>query len=119
MNNKDDLPKTDLEEHIFVLLADKNGTIVSINNKLSSDCGYNLTDVIGQPFTMLFHPEMIETVIEDLLNTVSSGRTWKGYLKRLNKAGESFWVHSTISPMEAEGGFLSSCRKALDEEISD
>jgi PAS domain S-box-containing protein len=107
----------DIHEKECVLLVDKDGIIASINNQFSKDFDYDIIDIIGQPFIALFHPAIIENIIKDLLHTLSIGETWKGYLKRLPKTGEPFWVHSTISPIESTGGFLSSCRKVLDTEI--
>jgi PAS domain S-box-containing protein len=115
--NKMDYQDAEVHKEECVLLADKDGIIVSINNKFSEDFGYDLTDIVGQSFIMLFHPIITETIIKDLLHTLSNGEIWNGYLKRLPKTGESFWVHSTISPIESTSGFLSSCRKVLDEEI--
>lgn len=107
----------DKHKEEFVLLADKEGIILSINSQFRKNFDYDVTDVVGQSFKMLFHPISIEVIIDDLLNTLSNGEIWNGYLKRVPKNGEPFWVHSTISPIEPTGGFLSSCRKVLEEEI--
>jgi PAS domain S-box-containing protein len=108
---------TDMKEEECALLVDRDGIVVSVNTKFREAFGSDVTDIVGQPFGMLFHPIILEIVGKDLLNTLSKGETWCGYLKRFINTGESFWAHFTIRPMKSAGGFVSSCRKALDEEM--
>jgi PAS domain S-box-containing protein len=107
----------DMKEEECSLLVDRDGIVLSVNTKFSEVFGSDVTDIVGQPFGMLFHPTILEIVGKDLLNTLSNGETWCGYLKRFMNTGESFWAHFTIRPMKSTGGFVSSCRKALDGEM--
>lgn len=106
------------KEDICSIVTDKNGLIMGINSKFSEVCGYDLMEVIGKPHSMFFDSDF-ETVIEDILLMVSNGNDWEGYVKKLTKCGESFWVHLTANSIGVNGDFLSICRIVLDEEMAE
>jgi PAS domain-containing protein len=55
-----------------VLLADKDGVVLSINSQFRKNFDYDVTDIVGQSFIMLFHPISIEVIINDLVLTLSN-----------------------------------------------
>lgn len=84
----------------LIAVTDKDGTIVSVNDRFVEVSKYPKEELIGQNHRILksgFHPP---SFYQTLWNTISSGRVWQGEIKNRDKNGEYYWVSTTISPVE-------------------
>jgi len=80
------------------------GTITSVNDKFCKISGYNREELIGQNHRILKSAYHQDSFYEEMWHTISSGQVWHGTICNYNKAGEEYWVDSTIVPFLDEKG---------------
>jgi diguanylate cyclase (GGDEF)-like protein/PAS domain S-box-containing protein len=88
-----------LNHFSLMITTDKNGTITDINDNFLKLSGYERSELIGQPQTILnslMYSEDYFQLMERLLN---QGISWRGRLCNKKKNGELFWLDATISPL--------------------
>ena len=102
-----------------------NGIITHANEAFVTMSAWSREELIGQPHSILRHPDMPKAAFADLWHTVSKGEKWHGYVKNLRKDGRYYWVYATVIPNIRNGkieGYTSVRRRAsaaMVAEISD
>ncbi|MDO5093074.1 MAG: PAS domain-containing protein [Propionibacteriaceae bacterium] len=99
---------TNLETHfpsgeLIVSQTDTQGIITKCNEAFVRMSGYTEAELLGQPHSILRHPDMPAAAFADLWETVNAGKRWSGYVKNLRKDGGFYWVYATIIP-KVRGG---------------
>ena len=100
--------------------TDAKGTILFANSDFCDVAGYTLEELMGNPHSIVRHPDMPKKAFQSLWETVQKGEIWTGYVKNATKNGGYYWVYATVYPFEScdgSNGFLSCRRKATEEEI--
>ena len=87
--------------------TDLKGVITYVNRKFVEMSGYSKEEAVGQPHSMLRHPDMPKAAFEQMWSTIKSGTSWEGYVKNLRKDGKYYWVIVNILPKSDENGKLS------------
>lgn len=93
-----------LDKHAIVATTDKNGNITYVNDKFVENTGYEREELLGYNQRLsksgfhspVFYKKMWETII--------SGQVWQGEICNRNKAGNLYWVYTTIVPILDENG---------------
>ncbi len=97
--------------------TDTKGIITYVNRKFTEMTGYTSGEAIGQPHSLLRHPDMPKAAFEGMWKVIRSGKIWEGYVKNLRKDGKFYWVVVHIVPkLDEEGsivGYIAS-RKMPD-----
>lgn len=97
--------------------TDTKGVITFVNRKFSEMSGYTKEEAIGQPHSLLRHPDMPKAAFAQMWNIIQEGKIWEGYVKNLRKDGKFYWVIVNIVPKyDSEGeivGYIAS-RKVPD-----
>jgi len=97
--------------------TDTKGIITYVNRKFTEMTGYTAVEAVGQPHSLLRHPDMPKAAFEGMWKVIESGKIWEGYVKNLRKDGKFYWVVVHIVPkLDAEGnviGYIAS-RKMPD-----
>lgn len=97
--------------------TDTKGIITYINRKFTEMTGYSAVEAVGQPHSLLRHPDMPKAAFEQMWNIIKEGKIWEGYVKNLRKDGKYYWVVVHIVPkLDEEGsviGYIAS-RKMPD-----
>lgn len=85
--------------NLYSATADRNGTILKVNEPLLEVTGYLEDELVGQNFSLLNSGYHTQSYFENLYNTILSGRSWRGEIKNKAKDGSAFWVEMVIMPV--------------------
>ncbi|MCH9696947.1 MAG: PAS domain-containing protein [Gammaproteobacteria bacterium] len=110
-----------LDGHVIVTWLDQDGLFSQINQSLLDMSGYRETELVGVNYKLLKHPEIPDSVYEDLNNRLRAGKRWKGVIKYLRKDGCYFWGLTTILPILDQASasrYLCTVRKASRTQIN-
>lgn len=117
MNGKE----TVLDDYSFLVSeTDAKGMIRFANEDFCTVAEYSVDELIGQPHSMVRHPDMPKAAFKSLWETVQKGEIWTGYVKNATKSGGYYWVFATVYPFsscDGSAGYLSCRRKPTREEI--
>ncbi|WP_321277412.1 methyl-accepting chemotaxis protein [Thiomicrorhabdus indica] len=100
----------------IVSKTDLHGTITGVNEAFIHASGYSKEELIGQPQSIVRHPDVPKAVFKDLWSTLKSDKPWVQIVKNRRKDGRYYWVQANITPMYENGkiiGYLS-VRTAID-----
>ena len=96
--------ETILPENEFIYSrTDRKGVIVEANEAFARISGFAREEMIGQPHSMVRHPEMPEEAFADFWRDLRADRPWCGIVKNRRKDGGFYWVVANVSPVR-EGG---------------
>lgn len=118
-------PKPVDEEVLFdgrslISETDLKGNITFVNRKFVEMTGYSKEEAVGEPHSMLRHPDMPKAAFKQMWSVIKENKTWEGYVKNLRKDGKYYWVIVTIVPKKDEDGktigYIAS-RKMPDRQI--
>ena len=115
--------ETVLDEYAFLVSeTDTKGVITFANDDFCKVAGYELDELIGQPHSIVRHPDMPKAAFRSLWDTVQKGDILTGYVKNSVKGGGYYWVYATVYPFETcdgSKGYLSCRRKPSQNEIDE
>jgi aerotaxis receptor len=101
---------TPINEEVFfdgrslISETDTKGIITFVNRKFTEMSGYSKDEAIGQPHSLLRHPDMPKAAFEGMWKVIQEGKIWEGYVKNLRKDGKFYWVIVNIVPKKDESG---------------
>jgi aerotaxis receptor len=107
---------------LFHLPSDSKGIITFANDDFCKIAGYELTELIGQPHSIVRHPDMPKAAFKALWDTVQQGQVWTGFVKNATKDGGFYWLFATVYSFETcdgNRGYLSCRRKPTKQEIAE
>lgn len=98
---------------LIVSRTDLEGNITHMNQAFVDISGYSEAELVGQPHSILRHPDMPKQIFSEIWQTASRGEKWQGYVKNLRKDGGFYWVHATVIANIRQGKMtgLSSIRR--------
>lgn len=105
---------------IIVSKTDLKGRITYANALFCDVCGYTHKELIGQPHSIVRHPEMPRAVFYLLWQRIEAGQEIFAYVKNLTKHGDFYWVFAHITPSFDPAGKLvgyHSSRRVPDREV--
>ncbi len=117
-----------LDKSALVSITDADGFIIYVNDKFVEVSQYPRKMLIGQNHRMLKSNLQPQSLFEDLWNTISNGRIWRGEIKNRAKDGSLYWVDSTICPILGDNGkplkyiairFVVTDRKTIDKKAQE
>lgn len=79
--------------------TDLSGNITFANEMFCLVSGYTQEELVGQPHSIVRHPEMPSDAFRDLWDTIKQGHSWQGKVKNLSKDGVAYYVSATIIPL--------------------
>ena len=110
-------------DEIIISQTDLKGVIVYANKAFSSISGYPIDELIGQPHSILRHPDMPQLLFTRMWETIQNAQAWNGLVKNLRKDGQYYWVDTEILPSQDKEGNITgymavrkiASRKDIDE----
>ena len=80
------------KSQVVISEADVYGRITNVNDVFSNVCGYSPDEMIGQPHSIIRHPDMPKLIFKLLWDNLKAGNNFIGVIKNLAKSGEYYWV---------------------------
>ena len=108
------------DDDFLISRTNLKGRITYANPAFIEVSGFSREELTGAPQNIIRHPDMPESVYEDLWKTIESGHSWKGIIKNRRKDGDHYWVESSVSPLLEDGevvGYASVRLKANRDDI--
>ncbi|GEM_PF-2306347 len=90
-----------------ILITDTQRIIEYINPTYSAITGYDEEDVIGKRSAILESGTRDPDVHEDILQSIASGKVWRGEIQNKKKNGRFYWAQMSVSPIKNEQGFIT------------
>lgn len=101
-------------DDIIVSKTDLKGRITYANKVFCDLAGYTEAELLGQPHSIIRHPDMPRCVFKLLWDTLNDGREIFAYVKNMSRRGDFYWVFAHVTPsFDATGrvvGFHSNRR---------
>lgn len=106
-------------DQIIVSKTDLKGRIIYANEVFISLAGYTEEELLGQPHSIIRHPDMPRCVFKLLWSTIEAGKEIFAYVKNRSKNGDHYWVLAHVTPtFNSSGKIISyhSNRRAPNRE---
>ena len=104
------------EDELIITRTDLKGVITYANETFAEISGYDMDEIIGQPHSIVRHPDMPSTVFKDLWETIQNKKQWTGVVKNLRKDMGFYWVKVIVSGLYKDGELVEY--KSLRAPIS-
>lgn len=108
-------------EEVIVTKTDRKGRIIYANNVFTRVSGYSESESLGQPHSLIRHPDMPRCVFKLLWDTIEDGHEIFAYIVNLAQDGASFWVFAHVTPsFGADGqivGYHSNRRSPAKDAV--
>jgi PAS domain S-box-containing protein len=110
------------EEEIIVSKTNLKGHITYANDVFARVSGYRLTELIGQPHSVIRHPEMPRCVFKLAWDTIQAKKEIFAYVVNLARDGRHYWVFAHLTPnLDAAGnviGYHSNRRRPNPDQVA-
>jgi len=83
---------------LIVSKTDLKGRLTYVNRLFCSIAGYTEAQVIGQPHSIVRHPDMPRSVFKLLWDTIEDRREIFAYVKNMASNGDHYWVFAHVTP---------------------
>ena len=107
-----------VDKYVITSSTDEKGIIRSVSKAFCKISGYSREELIGKNHNIVRHPDMPNSVYDDLWQTIQSGKTWSGEIKNAKKDGGFYWVDVNIAPQFDQQGEITGYT-AIRQDITD
>ena len=108
------------DDEIIVSKTDLKGRITYCNDVFLRLAGYTEKEMLGQPHSIIRHPDMPRCVFKLLWETLESGKEIFAYVVNRARNGDHYWVLAHVTPSRDESGNIvgyHSNRRVPDRAI--
>lgn len=113
------------EDEIIVSKTDLKGRVTYANEVFLRVAGFSEREILGQPHSIIRHPDMPRSVFKLLWDTIEGGREIFAYVINRAKNGDHYWVYAHVTPSWDQSGNLIGYhsnrrvpeRRIVEEEI--
>ena len=111
------------EGNVIISQTDLNGVITYANRMFCKVSGYKVDELVGQPHSIIRHPDMPKAAFAKMWETIQSGQVWNGLVKNLRKDGLFYWVDTEILPIVNDNqeveGYIAARKQASRKDIAE
>lgn len=94
------------DDEVIVSKTDMRGRITYANDVFLRIAGYAEDEVLGQPHSLVRHPDMPRCVFKLLWDTIASGEEIFAYVVNMAKNGDHYWVFAHVTPTFGADGSI-------------
>lgn len=94
------------DNEIIVSKTDLKGKMTYVNNVFLRLADYTEKDCLGQPHSMIRHPEMPRCIFKLLWDTIQDGREIFAYVVNRSANGDHYWVLAHVTPSRDANGTI-------------
>ncbi|MEO5771476.1 MAG: diguanylate cyclase, partial [Burkholderiaceae bacterium] len=95
-----------IDQHAMVSVADLDGSMVQVNDKLVEASGYSRDELVGQDHRLLSSGTHGAAFFAEMWRTLNRGEVWRGVICNRTKDGALYWVDSAIVPLKDGQGVI-------------
>jgi len=110
------------DHEIIVSKTDLKGRITYANDVFARVSGHTVNELLGQPQSIIRHPDMPRCVFKLLWDTIQAGEEIFAYVINMAKNGDHYWVLAHITPTfdanHTITGYHSFRRKPTNAQIA-
>lgn len=85
-------------EELIVSKTDLKGRITYANEVFLRLSDYTEKEVLGQPHSLIRHPDMPRCVFKLLWDQIEAGKEIFAYVVNMGKKGDHYWVYAHVTP---------------------
>ena len=103
---------------MVISTTDLQGNITYANDLFCTLTGFKREELIGQPHSIVRHPDVPKPVYKDMWDTIKAGKTWTGIVPNLGKGGALYVVDTTVQPLYDDAGQINgyiSIRRVVND----
>lgn len=107
-------------DEVIVSKTDIKGRLTYVNRVFIRISGYEEPELLGQPHSLIRHPEMPRSIFKLLWDTIGSGQEIFAYVNNMSKNGDNYWVLAHVTPSFDKNGQIvgyHSNRRVPDKNI--
>lgn len=108
------------DDEIIVSKTDLKGRITYVNRVFMSISGFTERELLGQPHSVIRHPDMPRSIFKLFWDTLLDGREVFAYVKNRCKSGDHYWVLAHATPSYDAAGTIvgyHSNRRVPDRRV--
>ncbi len=98
LNNELDVLVNSFDTYVIASRTDLKGKITYASKAYELISGYEESELLGKPHSIVRHPDMPASAFKDMWKTIQDGKLWVGEVKNLKRDGSHYWVHANIAP---------------------
>ena len=83
---------------LIVSKTDLKGRLTYANGLFRQIAGYRESELIGQPHSIIRHPDMPRSVFKLLWDTIEDRREIFAFVKNMASNGDHYWVFAHVTP---------------------
>jgi PAS domain S-box-containing protein len=92
------------DDGIIVSKTDLKGRLTYVNETFYEIANYDEADLLGQPHSIIRHPDMPRAVFKLLWDALDQGREVFAYVKNMARTGSYYWVLAHVTPSYSAAG---------------
>jgi PAS domain S-box-containing protein len=108
------------KSRVIMSKTDHRGIIEYANEVFVDLCGYEDYELMGQPHSIIRHPDMPKVLFKVLWENLKQGVNFHAVVKNLAKSGRYYWVVTDFESAKNENGEITNYfgrRRAVPQEI--
>jgi len=112
----------ELENNVYIESdTDTKGIITYCNDYFAEISGYTVDELIGQPHSIVRHPDMPKVLFAILWNRIQNGHNFIAAVKNLAKDGRYYWVFTDFEILrDSDGNSIGykASRKKISKHVT-
>lgn len=105
------------DKYIIASKTNLSGEITYVSEAFVEISGYTRKELIGEPQSLVRHPDMPTVLFKELWETIQNKQVWHGEIKNRKKDGGFYWIKAHISPdIDRDGRVIGY--NAIREDIT-